>query len=183
MKTVQPTLSTPIEIVSLAETKSHLRVTNASEDALISSYLLAAIDWAEGFCHRSFTGDTFTLTAPSFDFDLENPPITSIVSVEYKVYGSNSYTAITDTNYNLNTNSIKPCVEFIENYVFPRLALVNDAVRVVYVAGYDSDTLPQLVKIAILLKCSSFYDNRMEENKRFTTSAELLLMKYKIFSI
>lgn len=183
MKTVQPTLSIPIEIVSLAEAKSHLRVANTSEDTLIASYLLASIDWAEGFCHRSFTGDTFTLTSPSFDFDLENPPVASIVSVEYKAYGTDTYTAISDTNYNLNTNSIKPCVEFIEDYVFPRLAVINDAVKVVYVSGYDSDTLPQLVKIAILLKCSSFYDKRIEENKRFTTSAESLLMKYKIFSI
>jgi uncharacterized phiE125 gp8 family phage protein len=183
MKTVQPTLSTPIEIVSIAETKSHLRVSNVSEDSLIASYLLASIDWAEGFCHRSFRGDIFTLTAPTFDFDLENPPVASITSVEYKAYGADTYTAITNTNYKLDTNSIKPCVEFIENYEFPQLALVNDAVKVVYVAGYDSNTLPQLVKIAILLKCSSFYDKRMEENKRFVTSAESLLMKYKIFTI
>jgi uncharacterized phiE125 gp8 family phage protein len=183
MKTVQPTLSTPIEIVSLAEVKSHLRVTNTSEDSLITSYLLAAVDWVEGFCHRSFRGDTFTLTAPNFDFDLENPPVASISSVEYKAYGADTYTAITNTNYKLNTNSIKPCVEFIEDYVFPKLTVVNDAVKVVYVAGYDSDTLPAVVRIAILLKCSSFYDKRMEENKRFTTSAESLLMKYKIFSI
>jgi uncharacterized phiE125 gp8 family phage protein len=183
MKTVTPTQATPIEIVSLTEAKSHLRVTNTSEDNLISSYLLASIEWAEGFCHRSFAGDTFTITAPDFDFDLENPPVASVASVEYKAYGTDAYTTIANTSYKLDTNSIKPCVEFIENYVLPNLALVNDAVKIVYTSGYDSNTLPPLVKIAILLKCSSFYDKRMEENKRFITSAESLLMKFKIFSI
>lgn len=97
-------------------------------------------------------------------------------------YGETIYTEINSTNYILNNSVIEPTVQWLD-YTLPQLAKRHDAVKVEYTGGYTSSTLPSVVKTAIMLKLNTLYDTRSEENKRFLTSAEYLLMPYRIFNL
>lgn len=53
-------MSDPVwtEILTLAEVKTHLRVgSDTSEDALITTYITAAREFAEGYQNRVFVGE------------------------------------------------------------------------------------------------------------------------------
>lgn len=171
--------------MTLAEAKDWLRVRRTHEDTLIQSLLDASVRWADAVCKRVFALQDYEVHFDCFsNIELPNAPIEEITSISYMAYGETTYTLIADTKYLLNNSNIEPTVEWIdEDYTLPTLATRHDAIKVVYSGGFDIDTLPQNVKTAILLKLSSLYDARAEENKRWMTSAEYLLMPFRIYNL
>jgi uncharacterized phiE125 gp8 family phage protein len=161
--------------------KSHLRVKTTSEDSLIGSYVTAAVMWAGNYCHREFRYNEYTLLCDSWAIELSNPPIGEILSVSHIPFLSTTYSSFGSTDYRINYAHILPRLAM--NIATPKLADREDAVKVIYTAGYTAATLPDDLKIAILSKVSSFYDKRMEEVNRAATSAELAIIPYKIFNI
>ncbi len=101
--------------------------------------------------------------------------------MSYIAEGASTYTVINATDYLLDNGKIEPTIQFINEYEFPQLAKRIDALKVVYTGGFQ--TLPENVNTAIMLKLNSLYDNRAEENKRFLTTAEYLLMPYRIYNV
>jgi uncharacterized phiE125 gp8 family phage protein len=176
---------TRAQIVTLAEAKAWLRVTRTHEDSLIDALLTSSIEWANGVCKRVFQSQAYQFYTDSFDnIELPNAPIATITSISYLAYGETTYTVIADTKYRLNNSTIEPTVEWIDStYDLPTLAERHDAIKVIYSGGYTDVTLPSIVKTAILLKLNSLYDVRAEENKRWLTSAEYLLMPYRIYNV
>lgn len=140
--------------------------------------------WADGVCKRVFAAQDYEFYTDCFsNIELPNAPIETIV-LSYMAYGETSYTTISSTKYILNNANIEPTVEWIDStYTLPTLAVRHDAVKVVYSGGFTALTLPENVKTAVLLKLNTLYDNRVEENKRWMTSAEYLLMPYRIYNI
>lgn len=177
-------VGTRAEIITLTEAKAWLRVTRTNEDTLIQSLLDASIRWADGVCKRVFAAQDYEFYTDCFsNIELPNAPIEEIV-LSYMAYGETTYTTISDTKYILNNTNIEPTVEWIDStYVLPKVATRHDAVKVVYSGGFAAETLPENVKTAVLLKLNTLYDNRVEENKRWTTSAEYLLMPYRIYNL
>lgn len=178
-------VGTRSELITLAQAKAWLRVTRTNEDELIQALLDASIRWADGVCKRVFAAQDYEFYTNSFsEIELPNAPIEEITSLSYIAYGGTTYTAITSTNYLLNNSSIEPTIEWInESYTLPQLANRHDAIKVIYSGGFTSSTLPENVQTAILLKLNTLYDVRAEENKRWLTSAEYLLMPYRIYNV
>ena len=178
-------VGTRAEILTLAQAKAWLRVTRTHEDTLIQSLLDASIKWADGACKRIFAEQDYQFYTDCFsNIELPNAPIEAITSISYLAYGETTYTVIADTKYLLNNSAIEPTVEWIDStYTLPMLAKRHDAIKVVYSGGYTSSTLPEPVQTAILMKLNSLYDVRAEENKRWLTSAEYLLMPYRIYNV
>lgn len=112
---------------------------------------------------------------------LPNAPISTITSLSYIAEGASTYTLINSSNYLLNNGNIEPTLQFINDYELPVLAKRMDAIKVVYAGGFE--VLPENVNTAIMLKLNSLYDNRAEESKRFLTTAEYLLMPYRIYNV
>ena len=176
-------VGTRSDLIALSEAKAWLRVTRDNEDALILSLLEASILWAEGVCKRVFAYQSYELYVDSFsNIVLPNAPIDEIESIEYIAYGETEYTLLDDSKYQLNPTGIEGALDWMDStYSFPSLADRFDAIKVSYTAGFE--ILPENVKTAILLKLNSLYDNRVDENKRFATTAEYLLTPYKIYSL
>lgn len=177
-------VGTRAEIITLAEAKAWLRVTRTNEDVLIQSLLDASIRWADGVCKRVFAAQDYEFYTDCFgNIELPNAPIEEIV-LSYRAYGETTYTTIDASKYILNNTNIEPTVEWVDNtFTLPQLAIRHDAVKVVYSGGFTAETLPENVKTAVLLKLNTLYDNRIEENKRWMTSAEYLLMPYRIYNL
>lgn len=178
-------VGTRAELITLAQAKAWLRVTRSNEDDLIQALLDASIKWADGTCKRVFAEQDYEFYTNCFSkIGLPNAPIEAITSLSYIAYGGTTYTTIADTNYLLNNSTIEPTIEWInESYTLPQLANRHDAVKVIYSGGFTSSTLPENVQTAILLKLNTLYDVRSDENKRWMTSAEYLLMPYRIYNL
>jgi len=167
------------------EAKAWLRVTRTHEDTLIQSLVDSSVEWANGVCKRIFQEQDYEFYTDCFsNIELPNAPIEEITSISYLAYGETTYTVIADTKYLLNNSNIEPTIEWIDStYTLPTLAERHDSIKVVYTGGYTDVTLPSIVKTAIFLKLNSLYDVRAEENKRWLTSAEYLLMPYRIYNV
>jgi hypothetical protein len=162
-----------------------LRVTRSNEDTLIQSLLDASIQWADGVCKRIFARQNYAFYTNCFsNIELPNAPIDTITSISYLAYGETNYTVVAGTKYLLNNSAIEPTVEWIdESYDMPQLADRHDAVKVLYTGGFTLSLLPPIVQTAIMLKMNTLYDVRAEENKRWLTTAEYLLMPFRIYNV
>lgn len=169
-------------MITLTQAKNWLRVTRNNEDSLIQGLLNASILWADGVCKRTFPKNTYEVYFESLvDIYLPNAPISTITSLSYIAEGDSIYTVINSANYLLDNGKIEPTIQFINEYELPQLAKRIDAVKVTYSGGFQ--VLPENVNTAIMLKLNSLYDNRAEENKRFLTTAEYLLMPHRIYNV
>lgn len=74
------------EPVTLATAKAHLRVSSSTEDGLIGSYIKAAREFCEIYCHRSFVACQWNLSLsefPSGHLSLPMGPVSNITDFYY----------------------------------------------------------------------------------------------------
>lgn len=163
------------EPVSLADMKLFLRVTEATQNDIISSLISAARRVIEDKIGFSLMTATFDFTArkwPDLSMGhriyLPRNPITSITSIQYinqlsvlTTYSSTEYTLIGSTAF-------EPAyVRWHPDYPFwPTIRDVVDAIRIRFVAGYSSAAnVPANLKLAVKLLVAHWYDNRVEPNQ------------------
>ena len=88
--------------VTLNEAKAFLRVSNTTEDAMITAMITSATDWCEQYTGRSLRDKTvealFTNLGDQLEVELPFAPIDSIDEV-LAVYGDGTETEITSTQY------------------------------------------------------------------------------------
>jgi hypothetical protein len=168
IKTVAQTEPTPI--VTLLEAKQYLRVLSDSEDDLIKMYCGVSAKWANGVCKRQFS----KIELISY-FELAPGESASFVKDDYVITGIKlNNVAVLTSGYTVSENA---------NYVYIGLVdeLAFGSLEIAYTLG--NVEWPEDVKMACLLKIGSLYDKRDEGNKRFMTSAEDLLLPYRMYNI
>lgn len=146
-------------LVPLATAKAHLRVTHTAEDALIGTYLRAAIRSCERTTGREFGAATWRLTLDNLPqvIELPRPAVSSVTAlkiidtdgVEQTVPGGDITLVSGDT-----VSYLSPAT----GAVWPAPAAVADAVTVTFVehAGAADDDLTA----AVLLFTAHLYRNR-----------------------
>lgn len=157
------------EPISLGECYQHLRIDYDSDEpvdsVLISLYLKAAREHCEQFLGCSIANKVLEYTVPEFQDKIFLPfaPVNEITSVTYETgeYDSDGIAvSSTFTDYVL-----------IDDYIQAKVSFPEGAnVKIRYVAGYgfDSDAypLPSLIKVAMLLTLSHFYENRQDVTEK-----------------
>lgn len=150
------------ELVTLDQAKSHLRVDTDAEDALITSLITVAREFAEHYTGKSLVPVTLEMTLPRFPpypecIALDAPPVTSVTSIKYTDTAGVEQT-VDSANYALSpygdSRQIQPAYQFY----WPVTQCIEDAVRIRYVAGYVD--APGAVVSAILLLVGHLYENR-----------------------
>lgn len=153
------------EPVTVAEAKSHLRITGSDEDTIIGYYISRARQIAEQETWRTFISTTYDgyLAAWPGDgqIELPRPPIQSITSIKYTDTDGTQNTLSTDV-YQLvsaggyGTIGLKYNQDWPGDSLYPGLPIV-----VRYVAGYgDAADVPQRFKAHVLLWTGVFYERR-----------------------
>ncbi len=178
--------------VSLTEAKTQLRIVAADTtyDTEITRLITAATQWIErryGISlitqtrvqyqdnfyekypiYRNFLGPYYS----RFPVTLLNPPVQSITSLKY--YDVNSVQqSLTETTDYVYTGKMAPTVG-AQDIEIPRIYPVSswpvfkwipDTIQIEYKAGFgdDSTFVPEVIKTAILMVLSHFFENRMEE--------------------
>ena len=175
-----------VEPVTLAEAKSHMRVTHTDEDELITAWITAGRAECEKRCNRTFINQVYQLTMdrfPTCEIILPRPPIVSASTVTYIDTDGASQT-ISSGNYILDATSEPGRITPIPTYSWPSTQDRMTAVTVTYTAGYGASVSSwktsgtnkylgayYLVRSAICLMVEHFRRNRGESEARIDSGS------------
>lgn len=186
------TISPASEPITLAEAKDHLRVTNALNDTIITTQIVAAREYAEEHCSRAFIEQTFELYLDAFpgeEIMLPRPPLLSVTTVQYLDTAGVQQT-LPPADYKVD--AISEPAELVAAYgkSWPAGRVERNAVVITYKAGYGTvaAAVPQPIKQAMLLLIGEMYERREEAIVGASVtpnvlSARALLMPYRIVQI
>lgn len=145
--------------VSLADAKAHLRVTASTEDARITSYVLAALEAAENHINRAFAEAEFSilydgaLPTGETPLALPLPDIQSVAQVTYRD-ADDALQVLASSAYALDAKRqlLRPTGEWP----------AGSELTVEVVAGWSSSpvTAPPAFCQAVLLLVGDMYRNR-----------------------
>jgi uncharacterized phiE125 gp8 family phage protein len=154
-----------VEPVTLTEAKLHCRVDASTDDTLITSLITAARQMVEEITRRVLITQTWDLKlddwpcAPVLEIPL--PPLQSVTSVSYKDSAAATKT-LASGNYTVATSGIYGRIVLLEGVSWPSVTLyAAESISVRFVAGYGlAVSVPQSIKVAILLLVGHYYENR-----------------------
>ena len=180
--------------ITLAEAKAHLRVTDTTEDLLISAMIIAASETAEQITGRAIMPQTWELTLDAFpaEFALTRVPALSVVSLKY-INEAGVLTTMSPTDYVLDNYDDFGFakVELAWGFDWPIARDTTNAVTLRFTAGYaDAAAVPESIKAWIKLTVSTMYENREAEaysSRAVSATVKMsfvdgLLDRYKVWS-
>ena len=173
-------------IITVADLKSHLRVTHTQEDTLIGAMRSAAIAWVEEYCNIKLGSYTARGYLPGFyNSYIPIGPVTAITEVKYQTTA--------DKDYDTDLSTLGATLWYTDIISQPARIAFRDypqtydyaltPVVVSFTAGYS--TMPTPVIHALRLLVAHFYENRQEEitgsiTARLKFGLEALLNPYRI---
>jgi uncharacterized phiE125 gp8 family phage protein len=173
-------------IITVADLKSHLRVTHTQEDTLIGALRSAAISWVEEHCNiklGSYTARGYLTDWRPAYFPIG--PVTAISEVKYQTTA--------DKDYTTDLTTLATTLWYTDEVTQPARIAFRDypttydyaltPVVVTFTAGYT--TMPAPVVHAIRLLVAHMYENRQEEvigamTTRLKFGLEALLNPFRI---
>jgi uncharacterized phiE125 gp8 family phage protein len=192
---IAPLSASPLPI-SLALVKDHLAVDGDDSDALIETYIMAGIRWAETFMRRTIFARSHSWVLRNFPRRRELRiwlPRGKTQSVESIVYVNGSQTVSLS-----GPSSALPGADFAEDlrgdnggFVLPPSGATWPAadcdaaspVVINFAAGWLADQLPRDVLHGILFAVSDAFDNRgtadLSQGRNFSTR-DALLSPYRL---
>ena len=151
------------EPVLLAEAKSHLRVDNDEENALISILAQAAREVVEQRIGRSLITQTRTIKMDHFPLQsdtilLPYGPVQSVTSIKY--FENEVEETLSPSLYTVDINS--DIARIVVDDSWPSTDDDINVVTIVYVCGYgaSSSYVPKPIKHAIYMMIAHLYENR-----------------------
>lgn len=134
--------------VTLAEVKTHCRISHDAEDDYLSLLLGAAHTYCEHYCQRSFGEQTLLGQFRDFPNQLPFPPAVSVNSVKY--YSDDVLITMSPADYRLDLSM--PSRVVIDNV--PAVDTRPDAVQIEWISGKDAS---ENVKLASLIMVAHWY--------------------------
>lgn len=170
--------------ISTADMKTFLRVDNSDDDAVIATYVATATEAVKQYLRLAVLTETFVMKADGFalagaddrllslgpgvhtasvpyvlgggeTFDVAFPPLQSVTSVE-TFDRSNAATTFSNTKYEVDLQSGR--IYLNEGETWPTDLRAQDAVKITYVAGYGSGSIPEPILQAIRSYVEQLYD-------------------------
>lgn len=178
------------EPVTLAEAKSHLRVTGADDDTLITALIVGARQATENFTHRALITQTWDLTLDAFpdEITVPLPLLQSVTSISY-IDGNGASQTLASTEYTVDAKSEPGRIVPAYGKSWPVIRNIINAVTVRFVAGHaDAAAVPQAIKQALLLQIGHLYEHRESVNigssvTELPMASEYLLWPYRVLHI
>lgn len=171
--------SAPVtEPVSLAEAKTHLRVTYTDDDALIAELITAARQWFEEQTYRALVTQTWDLKLDKFPrgedpIRVPRAPLVSVTSITY-VDGAGVSQTLATNRYAVSATRQPGLIRPAYGLIWPDARSQPDAVTVRFVAGYgNAAAVPAQIKAGIKLILGQLYEFREELTERSTQQLPL----------
>lgn len=164
--------------LTVADAKSHLRVTNSDEDGYISTLVAVARTWVEEHTRRCLMSTTWDLDIdcgfPAADAPIVLPwaPLQSVTSISY-YDADGSLTVLSSSLYEVDTSEVLGIVRPVYQTEWPSARFQSDAVTIRYVSGYgaSADSVPPMLVHAMRLIVGHLYAFREPVVVGTTTAA------------
>ena len=181
------------EPITLAEAKSHLRITSTDEDALIETWIKAVREYCEGYQNRAYITQTWELSLDRFPdnsiIKVPLPPLQDITSIKY-YDPEGTEKEFSSDDYEVDTYSEPGRVSLGYGKSWPSEILrpVNGVI-IEFIAGYGdtADKVPEKVKQAIKVLIGELYEHRevtdVKELKEVPFAVKALLGLERIWPI
>lgn len=150
--------------VTSAESKADLKIEHSDEDALISSLILAATEYAEQVSGKALITQTWAYSVRSVSGNqalyLPVTPVQSISSISYFDTNNDSQT-LTVSDFYFHGTEDWAYIQPKQGQNWPGLYDRLDAITVTFVAGFGlAAAVPVNIKQAIRLITAHWYRNR-----------------------
>jgi len=124
------------EVISVAEAKTHLRVSTSSDDTYIGNLITTARLWTEKYLNTSIVANTFDVAMDRFPrvFDIKNFPLVKIERLSY--FTGSVLTDVSKSNYDIDRFGVVCRVDPSNGFTWPTPDVRTNAVRLRYTAGY-----------------------------------------------
>lgn len=158
-------VSPTIDPVSIAEARAHCRIDDDADDGLVAGYIMAARSYIEQVSGLSLISQTWEMTLEEFPDDdciyLPRNPVLSITSIQY-YDAANALQTLSASTYEIDTAQVPAEIELANGATWPATYERTAAVVVRFVAGYGAapGSIPEPIRLAILLLVGHFYANR-----------------------
>ncbi len=159
----------PVEPVSLAEAKAHIRVDSEDDDALIQGLIASAREWVENHLDRTLIRTQWQMRLDYFPHTISLPrqPFTQeqhlqSVAISY-TDAMGSVIVLPASNYRVLGDRTPAVVMPPYSGSWPSARYDSDSITVTWWAGYgpDQNTVPRAIKHAMLMLVGFWYENRM----------------------
>jgi uncharacterized phiE125 gp8 family phage protein len=162
------TRTTATPVVSTADLKLHLKISNSAEDALIAAYEMAAVRMVENFIQASVQPITAEAYFQSLPWDnlirVANWSITSITAITYKDAAGDDQALTADTDYEVSLHEYWPTIRFL------KIPTTNNGLKAFKVSFAASMASPnELIIQAIKLLVGQMYKYREDYNNGAAT--------------
>lgn len=151
------------EPITLAEAKSHLRVTTDDDNALLEALISAARQLVETHTNRALITQTWQWrldTFPSWGLRIPHAPLVSVSSIQY-VDGDGATQTLATTEYTVDAKSDPGRITPAYGKSWPNTRWQMNAVIITFVAGYgNAAAVPYQIKQAMLLVLGELYERR-----------------------
>lgn len=178
-------INPPAQVIDTATLRSHVRIADTSEDALLVIYLQAAVAFAQHYTQRSFGEQTLELALdafPSGAIELPQGPVSAITTIKY-IDTAGVEQTLSNTLYVLDNYGLQCWAVQKADTEWPDTQASANAVKVRYTAG----DLPDAVRSALLLLVGHLFENRENSAplslQSLPVGAEALLNTVKIWGM
>lgn len=160
--------SAPAETpVTLADAKTHLRVTHSNDDDFITALIdavTAHLDGRRGYLGRCLVTQSWEYRVNVFPgngiIEIPLPPLVSVESVKY-IDDAGSEQTMSSAEYVVDTATVNGQVRLGYDEDWPTTRDEDFAVRVAFTAGFGAASdVPQPIKSAIYMMVAHLYVNR-----------------------
>lgn len=173
------------EPITVDDARAHLEAAlygdtdlDATDDAMIESWIQAAREHCEDFLGLSLAVRTLEIALDTFPDDgaaivLPMGPVIDVLSVSW---GDESDDEMDADEYVLDDYSVPHCLKPVT--AWPSVTSAPNAVKIRYLAGYGettdgADPLPAVFRSAMLLVIGHLYENRSESTEKAMSSLPL----------
>ena len=182
----------PVEPVTLAEVKEHLRIDHSDHDTMLEGLIQASREHVEMTTGRALVGQTRVASFPTWGvFALPGAPVQSVSAIRYTDTSGTINTVPAD-NYVLLPDRTPAAVVRAHGAQWPGAAIYPDAypIEVEYVCGYEpvgspvdyTAEIPESIKNAIKLDVELRYDRPPEGySERLEQVIKSLLAPYRVW--
>lgn len=149
--------------VDLTAIKAHCRVTSHEQDAVLTGYVDAAVEWVEQYTGRALLTQTWQMSLPGFPCRVWLPfaaPLGAVSAITY-YDTANVLQTLSASVYTAPAFAEPAYVMKVDTQSWPSVASRDDAVRIEWTAGWSSaEAVPPALRQAVQLLAGHWYENR-----------------------
>ncbi|MCF8473080.1 MAG: head-tail connector protein [Emcibacter sp.] len=172
--------------VLLSEVRDFLKISHEDEDALLVSYIRAAMNCCENFIGRKLIAQQWQLTLNDWEEGVIEIPLSPILSVDkIEYWSSDIFQEISAINYSLDNMSYGAKIIPISGFLWPDPERDVSGIRITISAGFGDhqNAIPHDIRLGILHWIAGAYDGgRLAENQAYLL-AERLWQSYRRVSL